>query len=434
MHRNTLIWFTNNLRLDDNTALDRAKNSTHLTCVFIEPSSEQRPNTFGFKSIGHHRRLFLDQALASVDSGLRSLGQSLEHIRGDLTEVLSQLVIRDQIDHIVFSRHVGTYENQALKEIVSRFPHLTTEAVTDHTLFSERDLPFPLAELPNSFTQFRKKVEHLALAEPIEQPTLLPKRPGDLSEPLQSPGHHSNDFNGRESAALAHLHDYFAGLLPSTYKTTRNGLDDWACSTKLSPWLALGVLSPRRVISTLVTYEEQVVQNDSTYWIYFELLWREYFQWYGHRWGSKLYHQRGPFNRSPLTTFYAERLRSWIEGSTPYPIVNAAMKQLSATGYMSNRARQLVAGCLVHELKLDWRYGAAYFEELLIDHDLASNWGNWQYLGGVGADPRGSRRFNLEKQTDTYDPEKQVIKRWKGGEGMLPLDRVDYHDWPIEMK
>jgi deoxyribodipyrimidine photo-lyase len=88
------------------------------------------------------------------------------------------------------------------------------------------------------------------------------------------------------------------------------------------------------------------------------------------------------------------------------------MRQLLKTGYMSNRGRQLVASCFVHELGQDWRYGAKYFEHQLIDFDVASNWGNWQYLGGVGADPRGHRQFNLQKQTATYDPNNKFITQW----------------------
>jgi deoxyribodipyrimidine photo-lyase len=107
------------------------------------------------------------------------------------------------------------------------------------------------------------------------------------------------------------------------------------------------------------------------------------------------------------------------------------MKQLNATGYMSNRGRQLVASCFVHELALDWRYGAAYMEQQLIDFDLGSNWGNWQYLAGVGADPRGHRQFDLAKQTQIYDPEQQFIQRWQGQCNNLPLDSIDASDWPI---
>ena len=88
------------------------------------------------------------------------------------------------------------------------------------------------------------------------------------------------------------------------------------------------------------------------------------------------------------------------------------MKQLNHTGYMSNRGRQIVASCFIHELGLDWRYGATYFEQQLIDYDVASNWGNWQYLAGVGADPRGCRQFNLKKQTQQHDPKGEFMDKW----------------------
>ena len=108
------------------------------------------------------------------------------------------------------------------------------------------------------------------------------------------------------------------------------------------------------------------------------------------------------------------------------------MKQLNATGYMSNRGRQLVASCFVNELALDWRYGAAYMAQQLIDYDMASNWGNWQYLAGVGADPRGLRHFDLEKQTQRYDPDQVFIRHWQGYADRYPLDSVDAADWPVD--
>ena len=90
-----------------------------------------------------------------------------------------------------------------------------------------------------------------------------------------------------------------------------------------------------------------------------------------------------------------------------------------------------MASCFVHELGLDWRYGAAYMEQHLVDYDMASNWGNWQYLAGVGADPRGHRRFDLVKQTRTYDPQQLFIKRWGADKSAPPLDSVDAADWPV---
>ena len=107
------------------------------------------------------------------------------------------------------------------------------------------------------------------------------------------------------------------------------------------------------------------------------------------------------------------------------------MNQLSRTGYISNRARQIVASCLVNELDLDWRYGAAYFEQQLLDYDVAVNWGNWQYLAGVGADPRGQRHFNLEKQAQLFDPAGDYVKQWQGQKTLSCLDSVDAADWPL---
>ena len=184
-------------------------------------------------------------------------------------------------------------------------------------------------------------------------------------------------------------------------------------------------------MQALKQYEMDVEKNDSTYWIYFELLWREYFQRYAQKYGPQLFTFGGIKGRKPSTSFYPERYQKWCQGNTPYPIVNACMKQLNSTGYMSNRGRQLVASCFVHELNLDWRYGAAYLEQQLIDYDVASNWGNWQYLAGVGADPRGHRRFDLRKQTEIYDPDNHFIDHWDGGNCSMVLDSVDAADWPI---
>jgi deoxyribodipyrimidine photo-lyase len=107
------------------------------------------------------------------------------------------------------------------------------------------------------------------------------------------------------------------------------------------------------------------------------------------------------------------------------------MKQLNQTGYMSNRGRQIVASCFVHELQLDWRYGAAYFQQQLLDHDVTSNWGNWQYIAGVGVDPRGGRHFNIIKQTEIYDPKGAFTRQWQGDQNLQPLDSIDCSDWPI---
>ena len=219
-------------------------------------------------------------------------------------------------------------------------------------------------------------------------------------------------YQGGESAALNHLKSYFASNAPSSYKTTRNALDEWTHSTKFSAWLANGTLSVKVLLNRLRQYEREVVANGSTYWIWFELLWREHFYWYAIEYQEDLFLFKGIGDYRPSTRHNDQRLAQWQNGETKYLIINACMCQLNRTGYMSNRGRQLVASCFIHELGLDWRYGAAYFEQQLIDYDVGSNWGNWQYLAGVGADPRGSRQFNLKKQTQQHDPNGEFMDKW----------------------
>ncbi|HSG04416.1 MAG TPA: DASH family cryptochrome [Marinobacterium sp.] len=430
----TLLWFTHNLRLDDNPALQAASDAEQLICLFVVEPSWSRPNRYSLQSIGQHRRIFLNQSLEELAGALKQRGQQLILRHDTPLSALTALVQKAGISRILTSEHPGSYERETLRQIASRFPHLRVETVACNTLFNSEQLPFKIDELPESFSSFRRKVEKRPLQPPapLEAPNSLPPAVKNLQEnlielpltPLQQ------QFTGGETAAQAQLDYYFGSSLPASYKETRNGLDGWDYSSKFSAWLANGSLSARRLWQRIEQYEDDVLANESTYWLKFELLWREYFQWYGHRYGALMFNWRGPFRRSPLTSFYPERFKAWCEGSTPYPIVNAAMRQLNATGYMSNRARQLVASAFVHELQLDWRYGAAYFEQQLIDYDVASNWGNWQYLAGVGADPRGHRRFDLNKQAKIYDPEGNFIKAWKGEENAYPLPNRDYYDWP----
>lgn len=425
----SLLWFTNNLRLDDNEVFNAVANDNNVHCIYIHDPRTEHFFHLGEKHLGVHRAQFLEQTLCALDQQLSTLGQCLERVDGDYLESLTQQVQRHSIDKIVTSRHTGSYEQRAITSIATRFPHLQIEILETATLFLESQLPFTISELDKSFTPFRKRVEDLAIDQPISRPTSLPP---PISPKSSKPSALVPEgFHGGEIAAEKHLERYFNSAAPLSYKETRNALDDWQSSTKFSPWLAVGALSSRRVIARLHEYESRHGGNESTYWIKFELLWREYFQWYAHRWGDRLYAFKGPNNRNPLTSYYAERFRAWREGHTPYPIINAAMKQLKATGYLSNRARQLVASCLVHELAIDWRYGAEYFEQQLLDFDVASNWGNWQYLAGVGADPRGHRKFNLEKQTEIYDPEQRFINSWHSNKDCQSAAQFDYYGDPI---
>ncbi|MDO7574586.1 MAG: DASH family cryptochrome [Oceanospirillaceae bacterium] len=429
-----LFLFSNDLRLDDNPALALAASEVdQLICLYCldpkqPPSSLRAPS-----NLSAHRHQFLFASLNDLHMSLKQLDQGLMVANEPALDIIPQLITQHNIGHIYASENAGYYEKQLWQRLTKRYPFIKFKRLASHTLFTQSDLPFELTELPTSFSKFRKLVEPLSIQSPLPQLKSMPPSPIALIPPMPKSMAVSQTplFEGGEQQGRLHLEGYFDSRLASHYKQTRNGLDGMDYSTKFSPWLANGSLSVRRVIDCLRQYERDIEANDSTYWIYFELLWREYYQWYAHHYGVHLFSAKGIKNSKPNTSFYPERFQKWCHGNTPYPIVNACMRQLRATGYMSNRGRQLVASCFVHELGLDWRYGAAYMEQQLVDYDVASNWGNWQYLAGVGADPRGHRRFDLAKQTQTYDPKQLFIKHWGADKNAPPLDSVDAADWPI---
>jgi deoxyribodipyrimidine photo-lyase len=126
----------------------------------------------------------------------------------------------------------------------------------------------------------------------------------------------------------------------------------------------------------------------------------------------ELFFSQGPKRKTKDHTDNYELLHRWINGETGSEFVDANMNELRLTGFMSNRGRQITASYLVNDLKVKWLMGAAYFESLLIDYDVCSNYGNWAYIAGVGNDPRQDRYFNIDKQAATYDADGAYRRLW----------------------
>jgi deoxyribodipyrimidine photo-lyase len=216
---------------------------------------------------------------------------------------------------------------------------------------------------------------------------------------------------GGERNAAAHLKQYLERRLPDSYKETRNQLIGQDYSSKLSPWLALGCISARTIAAELAIYEQRYGANDGTYWLWFELMWRDYFRFLHFKYGRQLYQEKG-LSKLPVVHSDPRKFERWCSGNTGEPLVDAGMRELLQSGYLSNRMRQIVASYWIYDLQGDWRLGASWFESQLIDYDVYSNQGNWLYLAGRGTDPRGGRRFNIAKQTQDHDPRGEYQSLW----------------------
>ncbi len=417
-----ILWFRSDQRLADNTALTAAlaDHDEVLPVLIIDPV-QHGASPFGFERSGHFRRRFIQEGIVELAAALRSKGSALNVRVGDPATTLRQVAMLWKADVVHAQRLYGWEEQQQERAVAAE---LDLRLHAPNTLLLPGDLPFTVDQLPHVFTAFRTKVEKASpvrevLPEPgrIPSPTYwgerLPSREDLPYMPLPSDPRGAIAFQGGRTAGLARLKHYLWDTRAiSSYKETRNGLMGADYSSRFSPWLASGALSAREIHQEVKFYESEHGANESTYWLVFELLWRDFFQFTAAKHGADLFKQAGIAHKPQQGDHDIRRFQAWRESHTGQPFIDANMRELAATGWMSNRGRQNVASYLVHDLGLDWRMGAYWFERMLIDYDPCSNWGNWQYVAGVGNDPREGRRFDPVRQAGLYDPEDRFTDHW----------------------
>ena len=368
---------------------------------------------------GHenHKNKFLIDALNQLKINLSDLGHELYIIEGEPSDIFSSLAKQYQINKIYCEKIVSPYEKDEELSITQ------TDVLSfwDSTLLNIDDLDFDVIDLPDTFTTFRKKVELKPITATLYEGLTLPK-PANLSNinSYQLPNFDikyrgSVDFLNHyticENGAQKYVKDYFSDKKALEYKQTRNELMGNDFSTKFSVWLAHGLISARQIFTSLKNYEESNGANESTYWILFELLWRDYFRLLHFKYNRKLYFQFGLKNKE-INEASQDNISHLEEANTESSFINAGIRELQNSGFLSNRMRQILASFIIFEMKIDWRIGADFFQKYLIDFDIYSNQGNWIYIAGYGTDPRGGRRFNVEKQKNTYDIDNQYEMCW----------------------
>lgn len=425
--RTAIVWFKTDLRLEDNETIIRAiEQSDEIIPVYCFDDSHYQISEFGFQKTGSLRTQFLLETLLDLDQNLRVIGSGLVIVKGN-PEIEIPKIVQEYKAQKVFAKREVAYEEKITEQLVEKeLWKLNCELKTfsTSTLYHAEDLPFSIKDIPDVFTNFRKKIEKESTIRAVFESPINIKSPSlpdfkipsleELScDKITIDSRAAIQFKGGETEALKRINHYFFETKAiSQYKETRNGMIGENYSSKLSAWLALGCISPRKIYSELKKYESVYNANESTYWLIFELLWRDYFRFVMKKYNHKLFMRTGIQDKVIPSNKNKTQLESWINGTTGVDFVDANMIELKLTGFMSNRGRQNVASYFCNDLKLDWRYGAAYFEQQLIDYDVSSNWGNWAYLAGVGNDPRGNRYFNIEKQASDYDKNKAFRKLW----------------------
>ena len=419
-----LVWFRSNLRVEDNTSLSRAiKDSSRVIgYINIDPTIFKLSN-YGFKKTEKFRTKFLLESIQDLKKQLSDINISLIITNQDFESSINSIIKKYNVRSIYMQKEWTRDELAEEKQIPK---HINLIKDFDQFLYSPESVKEVYENIPRGFSNFRKKCEkYLNISYPLQIPKPLDKK-NNIDEVYSVPTLndlgfeefrvHKNSvfkFLGGETSAKERVYEYFFETKRiSKYKLTRNGLLGKDYSSKLSSWLANGSISVRYVYMQIKKYEEEIEKNESTYWLFFELIWRDFFKYVSMQHKDKFFSKSGIYGNSKDWSNNRELINSWINGETNEPFVNANMKELSQTGFMSNRGRQNVANYLTKELKIDWRIGAEYFESLLIDYDVHSNYGNWLYNAGIGNDSMPFRKFNPKLQSERYDPNKEYEKLW----------------------
>lgn len=423
---NNLVWFRNNLRVEDNSSLFEAcKNSGKTIAVYCFDPRQFSETKYGFKKTEKFRAKFLLETISVLKKNLLEKNISLL-IYFDKPENVFQKVISEyEISTIFTQKEWTSEENEITNKIKHQIPTIKFIEIYDQFLFHPEDIPYQnIKDLPQVFTVFRKEcekkvavkktvsIEVKSIENLIENKTFIPTLKELGFDDFEIHKNSAFPFKGGENQALQRIENYFFETQNlSQYKQTRNGLIGSDYSSKLSAWLANGSISARTIYWKVKEYENEIEANEDTYWLIFELIWRDYFKYISMKFGNKIFQIDGILNHKYDWKFNSKAFNQWISGHTNEPFVNANMIELAETGFMSNRGRQNVASFWAKEWQQDWRIAAAYFESLLIDYDVHSNYGNWIYNAGVGNDPR-DRKFNIKRQAEMYDGKGEYQDLW----------------------
>ena len=423
---NNLVWFRNDLRVQDNQSLFQASKKSGKTIgVFCIDPRQFEITRFGFKKTEKFRAKFLLETLRELKNNLEKLNISLFVFVEKPEIAIPKLVDAHNISTIFSQKEWTAEELEVSENLKNKIPECDFIETFDQFLFHPNDIPYnDFNKIPEVFTEFRKKCEKeskiqkcvVIQAKPLENlvttSSVLPTLEELGFDNFKTDKNTAFPFRGGESQALKRMENYFFETENlSQYKKTRNGLIGDSYSSKFSPWLANGSISARTIYWEIQNYENEICKNEDTYWLVFELIWRDYFKYVSLKHGSKIFKLDGILQKKYEWKNNQKAFREWAFGNTREPFVNANMTELLKTGFMSNRGRQNVASFWAKEWEQDWRIGAAYFESMLIDYDVHSNYGNWIYNSGVGNDPR-DRKFNIKRQAEMYDENGKYQKLW----------------------
>jgi deoxyribodipyrimidine photo-lyase len=420
-----LFWHQRDLRVRDNHGLYTATADGPVVPVFVY-------DTDFLTRVGPRQRAFLLRGVRALHETYRALDGNLVVVAGDPATVLPDLAAECDADAIVYNEHYRPARRNRQRRLESRCDALGLDTVTETDLVLVN--PGRLDDSYPTHSQFYDDWQRAPKADPYPAPDAGDVADVGDSDTVPVPDV-DVDLPGAGYEAARERYDRFLDRGIETYGDTRDDLSravdaPTAAVSRMSPYLAAGMIGVREVWRDATDRYDaargNAQRNVSKY--RYELSWRE------HNY-HLLYH-----NPSLLTTNYRQfpdeiawrddeaDFTAWKRGETGYPLVDAGMRQLEQEGYIHNRPRQVVASFLTKHLLVDWRKGARHFAAKLLDHDPASNYGNWQWVASTGTDSVDVRIFDPVSQLSKYDDGATFVAEYVPELRDVPAGKVV--DWP----
>ena len=396
-----LFWHRRDLRIDDNKGLFEALKQNeivHPIFIFDKSILDKLPNN-------DQRILFIYQEIESLKKSYQNLGSDLWVYYGEPSEIIPKIAQELNCSSVYFNNDYEPYALQRDQEIQVSLNNIKIEfiGIKDHVIFEKNEVLKDDGKPYTIFTPYSRKWKANLKEEDLREYS-IEKYSGNLVQKQQGEALITLEEMGFESKVLHDFPDRIAkNEILKNYHLSRN-FPAVKGTSKLSLHLRFGTISIRKL--ALIAREQNETYLN-------ELIWRDFYQ-------MIIFH----FPKSAENSFKAQydkiiweknevHFDAWCTGKTGYPIVDAGMRELNATGFMHNRVRMVVASFLTKHLLLDWRLGAAYFAEKLLDFELASNTGGWQWAAGCGCDAAPYFRvFNPQAQQEKFDKSFEYIKKW----------------------
>jgi len=424
-----IIWFRQDLRLRDNIALtDALKSCDQIIPIYIfDERLYSGISKFGFKRIGVHRAKFIMESVADLRHSLRDLGTDLILRTGKPEEILFEFALKYKTSWIFCNRERTSEEVFVQDSLESKLWSIGQEVRFSRgkMLFHTGDLPFPVTHTPDTYASFYREVGKIIPIRPVlPRPDFIPLylaniESGEIPD-LQELGFSGQEvdkaefyFKGGESVGIQKLDSFIENNLKSFIPNNNREQMRNSHTTHLAPYLSIGNITARQLYARLIKYNNHKKYKKRVKCLIHGLIRRDFYRLMTKKYTNQIFLKTGIRGAETYDLSNdLELFKVWSEAKTGMPMVDAFMRELNSTGYISPEGRFFVASFLVEELKLNWQLGAEYFESKLVDYDPSSNWVNWNHIGGVSLDSKEDRYCNIVTRARKIDPNGDFIREW----------------------